>query len=137
MQRINRVLALALILLIIFLLPGCQQSPEGAIDENGAQETIIVEDCLGRKVEVPKNVERIAALYSFAGYAVGLLGRGDKDGLFAMTFEEIEKQGGHGGHELLNWMAVMGAMGGAPARVLGYEPVIEWICGMGYLVYDF
>lgn len=65
------------------------------------------------------------------------LGRGDKEQLFAMSFDEIEKEGGHGGHELLNWMAVMGAMGGAPARVLGYEPVIEWICGMGYLVYDF
>jgi iron complex transport system substrate-binding protein len=101
MQRINRVLALALILLIIFLLPGCQQSPEGAIDENGAQETIIVEDCLGRKVEVPKNVERIAALYSFAGYAVGLLGRGadlvavpgglKRDVLFCRFYPEVKE----------------------------------------------
>ena len=67
---------------------------------------------------------------------IDAIGAGDKEKLFAMTFEEIEKSGGHGGHELLNWMAVMGAMHGAPAKVLGYEPVIEWICGMGYLVYE-
>jgi 2,3-dihydroxyphenylpropionate 1,2-dioxygenase len=37
---------------------------------------------------------------------------------------------------MLNWMAVMGAMGGAKADVIGYEPVKEWICGMGYIAYD-
>jgi len=31
---------------------------------------------------------------------------------------------------------MMGAIGGQPARVLNYEPVIEWICGMGFAVYD-
>lgn len=65
-----------------------------------------------------------------------LIGAGDKEKLFAMTYEEIEKHGGHGGHELLNWMAVMGAMGGKPSNILGYEAVIEWICGMAYVTYD-
>lgn len=62
-------------------------------------------------------------------------GRGDVAYLKGLTYEEIEEKGGHGGHEILNWMAVMGAMHGKPARVLGYEPVIEWICGMGYISY--
>ena len=53
-----------------------------------------------------------------------------------MSLDEIEKGGGHGGHEILNWMAVMGAMGGAPAEVIAYEPVMEWICGMGYIAYN-
>ena len=63
-------------------------------------------------------------------------GHGDVESLAAMTFDEIEQGGGHGGHEILNWMGVMGAMGGAPAHVIGYEPVMEWICGMGYIAYD-
>jgi 2,3-dihydroxyphenylpropionate 1,2-dioxygenase len=62
-------------------------------------------------------------------------GTGDVEGLCGMTYDSIEQGGGHGGHEILNWIAVMGAMGGVPAEVIGYEPVMEWICGMGYLAY--
>jgi len=64
------------------------------------------------------------------------LARGDSDQVRGLTYEEIETEAGHGGHEVLNWAAMMGAMGGRPARVLNYEPVIEWICGMGFAVYD-
>jgi iron complex transport system substrate-binding protein len=48
--------------------------------ENGTETTgtRIIEDSLGRQVEVPYDAERIAALYSFAGYAVTMLGKGDK-----------------------------------------------------------
>ncbi|UWU26149.1 extradiol dioxygenase (plasmid) [Rhizobium sp. CB3060] len=63
-------------------------------------------------------------------------GRGDTEYLRNCTFESVEEGGGHGGHEILNWMAVMGAMGGSKADVIGYEPVVEWICGMGYIAYD-
>jgi 2,3-dihydroxyphenylpropionate 1,2-dioxygenase len=62
--------------------------------------------------------------------------QGDAEKLRAMTYDEVEEGGGHGGHEILNWIAVMGAMGGAPAHIVGYEPVPEWICGMGYIAYD-
>ena len=100
MRRINSVLALMIILLII-LLPGCQKNPEeGAFEDNNSEETIIVEDSFGRTVEVPQNVERIAALYSFAGYAVSLLGRGatlavpgglKRDVLLCRIFPEIKE----------------------------------------------
>lgn len=63
-------------------------------------------------------------------------GSGDVEKLKTMSYEEIQTHGGHGGHEILNWVAVMGAMGGKPAHQVGYEPVIEWICGMGYLTYE-
>jgi hypothetical protein len=36
-----------------------------------------ITDSFGREVFVPDEVENIACLYSFAGYAVSLLGRGD------------------------------------------------------------
>jgi len=64
------------------------------------------------------------------------LARGDVDFVRGLPYEEIEAEAGHGGHEVLNWCAVMGAMQGRPARVLDYEPVVEWICGMGFAVYD-
>jgi 2,3-dihydroxyphenylpropionate 1,2-dioxygenase len=63
-------------------------------------------------------------------------GTGDAATLRAMSFDEIETGGGHGGHEILNWIAVMGAMGGAKADIIGYEAVMEWICGMGYIAYN-
>ena len=61
--------------------------------------------------------------------------QGNISKLRGFTFDDIEKGGGHGGHEMLNWMAVLGAMGGAPADLIAYEPVIEWITGMGYIAY--
>jgi 2,3-dihydroxyphenylpropionate 1,2-dioxygenase len=64
------------------------------------------------------------------------LARGDKKYVCGLSLEEIVAEAGNGGPEVLNWAAMMGAMGGRPARVLNYEPVIEWICGMGFAVYD-
>ncbi len=66
---------------------------------------------------------------------IAAFGNGDVEYLRNCTFDDIEQGGGHGGHEMLNWMAVMGAMGGTPAHVIAYEPVMEWICGMGYVAY--
>lgn len=57
----------------------------------------------------------------------------DMSYLEGLTFEEVEAQGGHGGHEILNWLALYGAMACAPGRVLAYEDVTEWICGMAYM----
>lgn len=62
--------------------------------------------------------------------------RGDVRFITGLTNEEIESQGGHGGLEILNWTVTMGAVRGRPARVLEYQPCTEWICGMGFLVYD-
>ena len=64
-----------------------------------------------------------------------LLSAGDMAGLFAWTYDDVEKGGGHGGHEILNWMAVAGAMNGAPCEVLTYQPTPAWICGTGAVRY--
>lgn len=64
-------------------------------------------------------------------------GRGDAAWLKALTYEEVEEEAGHGGHEVLNWVAMSGAMGRGKAKLLLlYEPVIEWICGMTYVDYQ-
>lgn len=60
----------------------------------------------------------------------------DMSYLEALTFEEVEAHGGHGGHEILNWLALFGAMDCAPGRLLAYEDVTEWICGMAYMDFE-
>jgi 2,3-dihydroxyphenylpropionate 1,2-dioxygenase len=64
------------------------------------------------------------------------LERGDTDHMRALSFEEVQGKAGHGGLEILTWVAVMGAMHGMPAKIIAYEPVLEWICGMGFAAYD-
>ncbi len=65
-----------------------------------------------------------------------LLSKGDTGTLASWTYADIEAGGGHGGHEILNWLAVAGAMGDAPCDVLVYSPTREWICGTGVVVYS-
>ncbi len=55
--------------------------------------------------------------------------RGEGEALAALTHAEIEEQGGNGGQELRNWIAVLGALPGVTGEVLAYEPVPEWITG--------
>lgn len=64
-----------------------------------------------------------------------LIEKGDKDELMSITFDSVKENAGHGGVEILNWVALMGAMNGMPAEVLAYEAVEEWICGMGFVKY--
>ncbi|KAH8892676.1 protocatechuate-dioxygenase subunit beta [Thozetella sp. PMI_491] len=61
---------------------------------------------------------------------------GNKQWLKDLTYEEVEEEAGHGGHEVLNWVALSGAMGGGKAKLLLYEPVMEWICGMTYVDFE-
>jgi len=61
--------------------------------------------------------------------------RGDDAFVRSLSYAEIEAQAGFGGHEVLNWAAGMGAMRAARATILNYEPVPEWICGMGFAIY--
>lgn len=68
-------LLLVIFLAIAFQMVGC--SNEAAPPAQGEKtHTILVTDSYGRQVAVPEKVERIACLWNFAGYAVGLLGRG-------------------------------------------------------------
>ncbi|WP_197378496.1 extradiol dioxygenase [Mycolicibacterium mengxianglii] len=66
---------------------------------------------------------------------LSLLGAGDMETLFGWTYDDVETGGGHGGHEILNWMAVAGSMHGAPCEVLTYRPTPAWICGTGAVRY--
>ena len=55
--------------------------------------------------------------------------RGDIEPLTRLTRDEIERDGGNGGQEIRNWIALMGAVPGWKGELLAYEPVDEWITG--------
>ncbi len=58
------------------------------------------------------------------------LANGELDQVLDMPDSEIELAG-NGNHEMRSWLAVAGAMAPTTATTLAYEPVHEWITGMG------
>lgn len=63
------------------------------------------------------------------GYALG----GDLDGLCELSDQYILEHGGEGGMEIRNFACAMGAVPGARGELLGYEPVPEWVTGLGFV----
>ncbi|HKS73075.1 MAG TPA: hypothetical protein VJQ82_07755 [Terriglobales bacterium] len=63
------------------------------------------------------------------------LAKGDVDYLTNLRHEDVRAVAGSGGAEMLLWVALMGAMNAAKARVVMYEPVKEWMGGVGLLIY--
>ena len=58
-----------------------------------------------------------------------LITRSDVEALTRLTWAEIERDGGNGGQEIWNWIALLGAVPGWKGELLAYEPVPEWITG--------
>jgi Catalytic LigB subunit of aromatic ring-opening dioxygenase len=57
------------------------------------------------------------------------IARADLEPLLGLTHEDIERDGGNGGQEIRNWIALLGAVHGWKGEALAYEPVAEWITG--------
>ncbi len=57
------------------------------------------------------------------------------DDLLDMPNDELALAG-NGTGEVRAWVAVAGAMHGHPGTTLSYEPIYEWINGMGVVLYD-
>lgn len=99
MNRLRNIFVLLIIIAILISLPGCGNNPPAGNSEQ--RPSILVTDSLGREVRVPEKVERVAALYSFAGYAVCLVGGGNqlvgvpdglqRDKLLIEIFPEVAK----------------------------------------------
>ncbi len=62
--------------------------------------------------------------------------RSDVGTYCAMTSDEVEKAAGNGAQELRTWLVAAGAAGGGTGRVLAYEPLPEWLTGMGVAVLE-
>lgn len=55
--------------------------------------------------------------------------RADVEPLLRLTWAQIERDGGNGGQEIRNWVALLGALPGWKGELLAYEGVPEWITG--------
>lgn len=77
MLKSKKTLALLLVTVVAFsiFVSGCNKST-GNVSDN--VKTVTCVDSVGRKVEVPQNPQKIAALDSFTGQAIFVLGAGDK-----------------------------------------------------------
>lgn len=53
--------------------------------------------------------------------------------LDTVSDDEIVAVGGRGAHEIRTWVATLAALGAYRAEELFYEPINEWIAGMGVL----
>lgn len=68
---------LILAALLLVLSTGCSSQREVKPLPNPVGPTLAVTDSLGREVQVPEGVTRIACLYSFSCHVVAMLGKGD------------------------------------------------------------
>ncbi|HUT48126.1 MAG TPA: extradiol dioxygenase [Alphaproteobacteria bacterium] len=88
---------------------------------------------MARENQWPANAEHPLVNDEWDREFLAALERGDEAYVAALSYEEVEREAGHGAHEILNWLALMGAMGSAPAQIVAYEAVPDWICGMAYV----
>jgi iron complex transport system substrate-binding protein len=68
---------LVLITLLLLIVTGCSNQQNVDTAKQQTAETISITDSIGRKVDIPAEVERIGCLYAFSGHVVAMLGRGD------------------------------------------------------------
>jgi iron complex transport system substrate-binding protein len=81
-KRTSVVLAFLLIFVLALsvLTGGCSNQPktDQPTDVGKVGETITVTDCIGRKVTLPANPQRVACLCPESGHVMALFGQGDK-----------------------------------------------------------
>jgi protocatechuate 4,5-dioxygenase beta chain len=63
---------------------------------------------------------------------LGWLVQGDTEHLLSLTDAEILEFGGNGAMEIRNLLCAMAMMPTGVGRVIAYEPVSEWITGLGF-----
>lgn len=64
-----------------------------------------------------------------------MLEKDSPEELLSIGNDELMK-GGNGTGEVRAWVAVAGAMKGAKTTALAYEPIYEWINGMGVVLHE-
>jgi 2'-aminobiphenyl-2,3-diol 1,2-dioxygenase large subunit len=62
---------------------------------------------------------------------MGIFAAGQADQLANWTCPDILKHAGNGGFEIVNWMMAAATMPGVAAKPVYYEPMPQWMTGMG------
>lgn len=61
---------------------------------------------------------------------------GDLSRVLALSNDEVEEKAGNGAQEIRSWIAMTAAVGAGMGRTLAYEPIDEWLTGMGVAVFE-
>lgn len=64
------------LLLILLAAGGCGKPEDGGT--TSGMDIVTITDCIGRQVEIPAHVNRVACLCPESGYAMAMFGQGDK-----------------------------------------------------------
>ncbi|MCW2641144.1 MAG: 3-carboxyethylcatechol 2,3-dioxygenase [Dactylosporangium sp.] len=65
-----------------------------------------------------------------------LVEKGEAHRVTEYTTGRLEEIAGNGAQEVRTWLVMAAALGHAPGRRLAYEPIPEWLTGMGVAVVD-
>lgn len=57
---------------------------------------------------------------------------GDKEAMLGFTDERILSEGGNGAMEIRTFACAMAALQAAGGQQIAYEPIVEWVTGMGF-----
>ena len=61
---------------------------------------------------------------------------GDIADVVRLSNAELGAVAGNGGQEIRTWIVTMAALGDTPGRTISYEPMPEWLTGMGIALFD-
>ncbi|MFF1568105.1 catechol 1,2-dioxygenase [Streptomyces sp. NPDC058293] len=67
---------------------------------------------------------------------LSLIERGEAHRLTSYSTQELEEEAGNGAQELRTWLLMAAALDHTPGRRLAYEPMPEWLTGMGVAVLE-
>ena len=68
----------------------------------------------------------------FDRMVLGHIETGNAEALVELSDDYILREGGNGGMEVRNFLCAMGAVGEFRGEVIAYEPVPQWITGLGF-----
>lgn len=114
-------------------------------DPHGDDEEFMVSAWLDGRNNWPSYDERRRAIIRAAAPAINpsfdkeflaLLEAGRVAETCALSTEELERVAGNGAQEIRTWLVMASALGHAPAEVISYDPVPDWLTGMAVAVID-
>ena len=72
----------------------------------------------------------------FDAYVLDCARRGDVMGLVELSDDYVAETGGTGALEIRNWIVAMAALEGWRGELMCYEPIPEWITGLGLVEFS-
>jgi 2,3-dihydroxyphenylpropionate 1,2-dioxygenase len=99
--------------------------------KNGRQEIEQLEEYMKIRTKRVTSIKTGPVNEEFDRLLLQLIENKDFDTLRTWSSEFIEENFGNGGQEIRNWIILMGALQDYESQLVCYEPIPEWVTGMG------